>query len=47
MVWDGNIVKLGCDNACTTINITKFIELKMKWRKDLLSLVGICKLLVF
>lgn len=23
-VWDGNILKLGCDDACTTINTTKF-----------------------
>ena len=22
-VWDGNVLKLGCDNACTTINVTK------------------------
>ena len=27
-VWDGN-VKLGCDDGCTTINIIKFIELKI------------------
>ena len=27
-VWDGNTVKLGCDDHCTTINIIKFIELK-------------------
>ena len=27
-VWDGNVVKLGCDDGCTTINIIKFIELK-------------------
>ena len=26
-VWDGNIVKLGCNDGCTTINIIKFIEL--------------------
>ena len=26
-VWDGN-VKLGWDDGCTTINITKFIEFK-------------------
>ena len=29
-VWDGNIVKLGCDDRCTTINITKFIGFKKK-----------------
>ena len=27
-VWDGNVLKLGCDDGCTTINIIKFIELK-------------------
>ena len=26
-VWDGNAIKLGCDNYCTTINKIKFIEL--------------------
>ena len=25
-VWDGNVVKLGCDDGCTTINTAKFIE---------------------
>ena len=25
-VWDGNTVKLGCDDHCTTINVIKFIE---------------------
>ena len=24
-VWDGNVIKLGCDDSCTTINIIKFI----------------------
>ena len=28
-VWDGNSVKLGCDDPCTTVNTIKFIELKM------------------
>ena len=27
-VWDGNAVKLGCDDCCTTTNIIKFTELK-------------------
>ena len=27
-VWDGNAVKLGCDDHSTTINVIKFIELK-------------------
>ena len=25
-VWDGNAIKLGCDDCCTTINVIKFIE---------------------
>ena len=25
-VWDGNVLKLGCGDGCTTINIIKFIE---------------------
>ena len=25
-VWDGNVVKLGCDDGCTTISIIKLIE---------------------
>ena len=25
-IWDGNVLKLGCDDSCTTINIIKFIE---------------------
>ena len=24
-VWDGNAIKLGCDDDCTTINVIKFI----------------------
>ena len=33
-VWDGNVLKLGCDNGCTTINIIKFTEfLKRRKRK--------------
>ena len=24
-VWDENVLKLGCDDGCTTINIIKFI----------------------
>ena len=27
-VWDGNAVKFGCDDCCTTINVIKFINLK-------------------
>ena len=25
-VWDGNVLKLGCDDSGLTINIIKFIE---------------------
>ena len=25
-VWDGNAIKLGCDDCCTPINVIKFIE---------------------
>ena len=34
-IWDGNFLKLGCDDGCTTINITKFIRFlkKKKVRK--------------
>ena len=32
--WDGNVVKLGCDDGCTTINLIKFIELKKKKSSD-------------
>ena len=28
--WDGNVLKLGCDDCCTTINVIKLIELKTK-----------------
>ena len=29
-VWDGNAIKLGCDDRCTTINVIKVIEFKKK-----------------
>ena len=29
-VWDVNVLKLSCDDGCTTLNIIKFIELKNK-----------------
>ena len=29
-VWDGNPVKLGCDDCCTTINVIKYVQLKKK-----------------
>ena len=25
-VWDGNAIKSGCDDHCTTTNVIKFIE---------------------
>ena len=25
-VWDGNTIKFGCDDHCTTINVIKLIE---------------------
>ena len=24
--WDGNAIKFGCNDRCTTINVIKFIE---------------------
>ena len=29
-VWDGNAVKLGCDDCCTTVNGIQFIKLKKR-----------------
>ena len=29
-IWDGNVLKLGCDDSCTTINIIKFIDKNKK-----------------
>ena len=37
-VWDGNSIKLGCDDRSTTINAIKFIELKTNKRYPLLEL---------
>ena len=31
-VWEGNAIKLGCDDHCATINVIKFTELKIKRR---------------
>ena len=25
-VWDGNAIKFGCNDGCTTINVIKFIQ---------------------
>ena len=32
-VWDGNVLKLGCDNGSTIMTIIKFIELKKIFRE--------------
>ena len=37
-VWDGNIVKLGCYDGCTVINIIKFIEFFLE-KKEVLPYV--------
>ena len=29
-IWDGNAIKSGCGDHCTTINVIKFIEVKKK-----------------
>ena len=29
-VWDGNAIKLDCDDPCTTANVIKFTELRKK-----------------
>lgn len=29
-IWDGNVLKTGYDDGCTTINTVKFTELKKK-----------------
>lgn len=33
--WDGNAIKLGCDDGHKTINIMKFIEFKKKKKSSL------------
>ena len=33
-VWDGNVIKLGCDDCCATTNLIKFIELKEKEKRS-------------
>ena len=30
---DGNVLKLGCDDGCTTVNIIKFTEFFKKSKK--------------
>ena len=32
-VWDGNAIKLGCDDRCTTIKVIKFTESKNQKEK--------------
>ena len=34
-VWYGNVLKLGCDDGCTAINIFKFTELLKKLKNKL------------
>ena len=29
-MWDGNAIKFGCDDHCTTINVIKFRVIKQK-----------------
>ena len=33
--WDGNAIKLGFDDCCTTINVIKLIELLKKKNKEI------------
>ena len=35
--WDGNFIKLGCDDHCTNINLIKFIELKKRIQRKGMS----------
>ena len=45
-VWNGNAIKLGCDDYCTTINIIKFTEFFFFFLKEpLLSLSWLRSLL--
>ena len=32
-VWEGNAIKVGCDDSCTTINVIKLILKKKKKKK--------------
>ena len=32
-VWDGNVVKFGCDDCCTPTNVIKSINKKIKRQK--------------
>ena len=36
--WDGNVLKLGCDDGSTTVNIVKINELKKKLWSSFCSL---------
>ena len=36
-VWDGNVLTLGCDDGCTTINTIKLTEFKKEKRKKKIS----------
>ena len=33
-VWDGNVLKSGCDDGCTTINIIKLKNNKLKFKSS-------------
>ena len=37
-VWDGNAIKLGCDDCCEIINAIKFMGLKHKIKFSKVSL---------
>ena len=43
-VWDGNVVKLGCDDGCTTVNIIKFTELRKRTFFFFFFFVFLCSL---
>ena len=36
-VWDGNVVKLSCDDGCKTINVIKFTECKKVFKSPHMS----------
>jgi len=40
-VWDGNAIKFGCHDYCTTIHVIKFIEKKKK-KESAWKLQGPC-----
>ena len=40
-VWDGNVLKLACDDGCTTTNIIKFIEFLKNYASTYLEQVDL------